>query len=69
MVTTIDAGGPLEFLEHDVSGIVTEPSPEALADAIARLAADRTLARRMGEAGFERASRVSWSGVVDRLVS
>jgi len=69
VVTTTDAGGPLEFIDHDVSGIVTEPKPQALADAIARLAADRALARRIGEAGFERASRVSWSGVVDRLVS
>jgi glycosyltransferase involved in cell wall biosynthesis len=68
VVTTIDAGGPLEFLEHDVSGIVTEPKPEAIADAIARLAADRALACRLGEAGFERASSVTWSGVVERLV-
>ena len=35
---------------------------EAIAAAIARLAADRALARRLGEAGFERARLITWIG-------
>jgi hypothetical protein len=36
--------------------------------AMARLADDRGLARRLGEAGFERAALITWDGVVERLV-
>ena len=68
VITTTDAGGPLEFVVDDVNGLVTEPAAEALAGAIARLAADRALARRLGDAGFERAKMITWDGVVDRLV-
>lgn len=68
VVTTSDAGGPLEFVEDGVTGFVVPPSPEAIASAIAALGADRALARRLGEAGFERARLITWSGVVERLV-
>jgi|SRR5579871_2323698 len=68
VITTVDAGGPLEFVEHDVSGLVVEPNAEAVGAAIARLAADPTLARRLGEGGFARASMISWNGVVERLI-
>ena len=68
VITTTDAGGPLEFVEDGVNGFVAEPTPEALSDAIARVAADRALARRLGDRGFERASAISWDGVVDRLL-
>jgi hypothetical protein len=33
-----------------------------------RLADDQSLARRLGEAGFDRASAITWNGVVERLV-
>ena len=51
IVTTTDAGGPLEFVEEGVNGLVADPVPAALAAAIARLANDRPFARRLGEAG------------------
>ena len=68
VVTTTDAGGPLEFVVDGVNGLVAAAAPEAIAAAIARLAADRALARRLGDAGFERAKMITWDGVVDRLV-
>jgi glycosyltransferase involved in cell wall biosynthesis len=68
VVTTIDAGGPLEFVEDGVNGIVAEPVAESIAAAMASLAGDRALARRMGAAGFDRAKLVTWTGVVERLV-
>ena len=46
VVTTIDAGGPLEFVEDGVSGLVVEPAADAIGAAIARLAADRARADR-----------------------
>jgi len=68
VITTSDAGGPLEFVDDGVTGIVTEPAPEAFGAAIARLAADRRLAAALGGAGYERARSITWDGVVERLV-
>lgn len=68
IVTTSDAGGPLEFVDDGVNGFVVEPNADALAARIAQLAADRTLARRLGDAGFQRASAVTWDGVVEQLI-
>jgi glycosyltransferase involved in cell wall biosynthesis len=68
VVTTTDAGGPLEFVVDGVNGLIVETAPDAIAAAIARLSADRSLARRLGDAGFERARTITWDGVVDRLV-
>ena len=68
VVTTVDAGGPLEFVEHETNGLVCEPVPEALAAAINRLGADRQLVTRLGDAGYERARQVTWDGVIEKLV-
>lgn len=68
VVTVTDSGGPLEFVEHGVNGHIVEPTPEAVAAAINRLAGDRARAAALGEAGFERASVITWDGVVERLV-
>ena len=69
IVTTTDAGGPLEFVEDGVTGLVCEPRPEALGAAIARLAGDPGAARSLGDAGYERARIITWDGVVDRLMA
>jgi glycosyltransferase involved in cell wall biosynthesis len=68
VVTTTDAGGPLEFVEHESTGLITAPDAAALGGAIARLAADRRLAQGLGDAGFERARAITWDGVVQRLM-
>jgi glycosyltransferase involved in cell wall biosynthesis len=69
VVTTSDAGGPLEFVEDGVTGFVAEPAPESLGAAIDRLAGDRARARALGDAGYERARTITWDGVVARLMS
>jgi glycosyltransferase involved in cell wall biosynthesis len=68
VITTSDAGGPLEFVEHETSGIVCEPAAEALGAAVNRLANDKAFAARLGDAGFERARQVTWDGVIEKLV-
>jgi glycosyltransferase involved in cell wall biosynthesis len=68
VITTPDAGGPLEFVSDGVNGLVVEPSPEAVASAVNSLAADRARAARLGDAGYERARLVTWDGVVEKLV-
>ena len=68
VVTTTDAGGPLEFVDDGVTGLVTSPEPQPLGDAMSRVAGDRRLARSLGDAGYERARAITWDGVVERLV-
>jgi glycosyltransferase involved in cell wall biosynthesis len=69
VITADDAGGVLEWVEHEVTGLVTDPTPEGVAAAIDRLAGDRDLARRLGAAGRERAAALGWDAVVARLTS
>lgn len=69
VVTTTDAGGPLEFVEDGVTGYVADAAPEALGAAIARLFADPARARALGDAGYERARTITWDGVVEKLMA
>jgi glycosyltransferase involved in cell wall biosynthesis len=68
VLTVSDAGGPLEFVEDGVSGLVAAPEPEALADAIDRLfeLPEARLAE-LGEEGRRRVAFITWDGVIDRL--
>jgi glycosyltransferase involved in cell wall biosynthesis len=68
VVTTTDAGGPLEFVTDGESGLVAEPTPESVAEAIDRLwALPRPTLAAMGDAGRERVADISWERVVDAL--
>ncbi len=69
VITASDAGGVLEWVEHEVTGLVTDGTPGAVAAAIDRLADDRELARKLGAAGRERAAALGWDAVVARLTS
>jgi glycosyltransferase involved in cell wall biosynthesis len=68
VLTTTDAGGPLEFVTDGVSGFVSDPDPGALAEAIDRLwAAPEASLCAMGEEGHARVADITWDHVVDRL--
>ena len=54
VVTCSDSGGPLEFVEDRVNGLVCEPDPAALAEAMDLLWERRDLAREYGRAGRQR---------------
>jgi glycosyltransferase involved in cell wall biosynthesis len=66
-----DSGGVLELVVHGESGLVVEPTPEAIADALDCLWADRALARRLGAAGKERITALAptWEVVTTRLLA
>jgi glycosyltransferase involved in cell wall biosynthesis len=68
VVTTTDAGGPLEFTTDGESGLVAEAEPEAIAAAIDRLwELPQSRLEEMGTAGRARVADISWDQVIDRL--
>ena len=68
VVTTSDAGGPLEIVRDRRTGIVCSPEPAALADACTWLRAHPEEAHDWGRAGKQVASEVTWDRVVSRLL-
>jgi glycosyltransferase involved in cell wall biosynthesis len=68
VITTTDAGGPLEFVRDGANGLVCEPEATSLAAAIDRLAADRALAERFGREGRQVAVTITWDGVIEHLL-
>lgn len=69
VVTTTDAGGPLEVVLDRTTGLVCEPRAEALADACVWLRSHLGEARAFGRAGRELARQVSWERAIERLLA
>ena len=69
VVTCTDSGGPNEFVVDGENGFVCEPDPESLAGAINTLAGNRGRAAALGDAGHAVASRITWDGVIEKLVA
>jgi glycosyltransferase involved in cell wall biosynthesis len=69
VVTTRDAGGPLEVVVDRQNGLVCEPAPAAIAEAFSWLAANLDQARAFGAAGRRTAEQITWDAVVDRLLA
>ncbi|MDQ2980372.1 MAG: glycosyltransferase family 4 protein [Acidobacteriota bacterium] len=68
VLTTDDAGGPLEFVEDGVTGFVVPPRPEALGAAM-RLAWEQSpVLQAMGERGRVRVASITWDGAVRTLL-
>ncbi len=69
VLTTTDAGGPLEIVSDRRTGLVTAPEAPALAAATGWLREHRGDAEAFGSAGHELASRVTWDSCIDRLLA
>ncbi len=69
VVTTTDAGGPLEVVTDRRTGLVCEPRAVALAQACSWLREHVDDAKAWGRAGKEIADRVSWDDTIERLLS
>jgi glycosyltransferase involved in cell wall biosynthesis len=68
VVTTRDAGGPLEVIVDRENGLICEPTPAAVAEACAWLAANPDHARAWGRSGKRTAAQTSWDTVIGRLL-
>ncbi|MBA0394969.1 glycosyltransferase [Stenotrophomonas maltophilia] len=70
VITCVDSGGVLEFVEDGLNGRVVEPTAEAVAEVIEGYAS-KTLAVEHGAAGFDRYATldVSWDNVISTLLA
>jgi len=66
-----DGGGAAELVEHNSTGMIVESEPQAIADCLDSLYADRARARAMGERGLAKliSMNISWDKVVEKLIS
>jgi len=71
LITCKDSGGPLEFIGDYSEGLVVEPDPKAVADAIDRLADQPDWAKAMGINGRKKYDTLdlSWNKVVASLLA
>jgi len=69
VVTTHDAGGPLDVVHDRETGLVIEPRADELARACRFLLDHESEARTWGNAGRALAETVTWDHVVERLLS
>jgi glycosyltransferase involved in cell wall biosynthesis len=68
VITCTDSGGTLEFVVDGENGFVCAPDAASIGAALSRVAADRALAPRLGQAGLTRARTITWDGVVEKLL-
>jgi glycosyltransferase involved in cell wall biosynthesis len=68
VVTTSDAGGPLDVVHDRQTGLVIEPRADELARACRFLLDHDAEARAWGEAGRELAVQVTWDKVIEGLL-
>jgi glycosyltransferase involved in cell wall biosynthesis len=69
VVTTTDAGGPLEIVADGRTGLVCEPRSDAIRHACRFLLEHPDEARAWGRAGRAVAERVTWNHAIERLLS
>ena len=69
VVTTTDAGGPLEVVGDRETGLVCEPTPTAVAEACAWLRDHPDETRKWGRAGLRAAEQLTWDAAIDRLLA
>ncbi len=68
VVTTLDAGGPTEFVVDGETGRVVAPEAKALGQALDALVGDPAAARRMGQNAATKVAGISWTAVERALL-
>ena len=69
VVTTTDAGGPLEVVGDRKTGLVCEPTATAVAQAFVWLRDHPNQTREWGRAGQRAAEQLTWDAAIDRLLA
>ncbi|BAU12755.1 putative glycosyltransferase [Leptolyngbya sp. NIES-3755] len=69
VLTTIDSGGPNEFVINGETGYSVSPEPAALAERLDYFYQHRAEVRQMGLAGRKLVETITWENTVARLLS
>ena len=70
VLTALDSGGVLEFVEEGATGYIVSPDePRQLADCIDRLYSNRALCHRLGMAGFDKVRSITWDATISKLLN
>jgi len=65
VIVCSDGGGLTEFVADEKNGLIVEPTPQAVAEAIDRLDQDPDFADRLGAAGRETVAEITWERATD----
>lgn len=70
VITTNDSGGPMEFIQNQYTGYVSNATSQGLAESIDLLCSNKEKAKKMGLSGreFIHAQNISWENVVKELL-
>ncbi|MCB1920875.1 MAG: glycosyltransferase family 4 protein [Candidatus Competibacteraceae bacterium] len=70
VITCTDSGGPLEFVTDQQTGLIVDPNPAAIAQAIEFLASRPRVAASLGAAGYEKyqSLNMNWDWVLEQLL-
>jgi glycosyltransferase involved in cell wall biosynthesis len=71
VITFTDSGGTNEVMVDGDNGLIAQPTPEALAETMERLWADRGWTARLGRGGHDTIRRhgIEWPHILERLVA
>ena len=68
VITTVDAGGPTEFVHNYQTGFVTECDAKAIAEKIDYMVQHEEKAMEMGENAFRVVNSITWQTVLDTIL-
>ncbi len=68
LIVCSDGGALTEFVEHEVSGLIVEPTGQAIAEACRRLAQNPDMARQLGQAALQKSLHYTWDQAERQLV-
>jgi glycosyltransferase involved in cell wall biosynthesis/predicted metal-dependent phosphoesterase TrpH len=66
-VVAVAAGGPLSLIEDRVSGLLSEPTPDALAESVLELACAPLLRQRLAAVALAEVRQRTWESAMERL--
>ncbi|MDB9390551.1 glycosyltransferase family 4 protein [Microcystis aeruginosa] len=71
VITCQDSGGPLEFIRDRETGLIVEPTANALAAAMDELWENRSWAAKLGKSAGEyyKSLDITWSNVIKKLLA
>lgn len=70
IITTRDAGGPLEFVEDNINGFILYPDPKEIAKKMDYLFENKEIAKKMGLEGYNKIMNmnITWDYVIKELI-